>query len=46
MNECVREADAWFPNLDESPNWEVEAREKGGVTEAGVPFEFVTYRHG
>ena len=46
MDECVREADAWFPNLDESPDWEVEAREKGGVTEAGVPFEFVTYRHG
>ena len=46
VNECVREADAWFPNLDESPDWEVEAREKGGVTEAGVPFEFVTYRHG
>lgn len=46
MNECVREADSWFPNLDESPDWEVEAREKGGVTEAGIPFEFVTYRHG
>ena len=46
MNECVREADSWFPNLDESPDWEVEAREKGGVTEAGVPFEFVTYRRG
>ena len=46
VNECVREADAWFPNLDESPDWEVEAREKGGVTEAGVPFEFVIYRHG
>ena len=46
VNECVREADAWFPNLDESPDWEVEAREKGGVTEAGVPFEVVTYRHG
>lgn len=37
VNECVREADAWFPNLDESPDWEVEAREKGGVTEAGRP---------
>ena len=46
VDECVREADAWFPNLDETPDWEVEAREKGGVTEAGVPFEFVTYRHG
>lgn len=44
MNECVREADSWFPNLNEDPAWEVESREEAGVTEAGVPFSFVTYR--
>ena len=44
-NECVREADAWFPNLDEDPSWQVESREEGGVTKAGIPFEYVTYRH-
>lgn len=44
-NDCVREADAWFPNLDEDPTWEVEERKDGGVTAAGVPFEYVTYRH-
>ena len=43
-NECVREADAWFPNLDEDPSWQVESREEGGVTKAGIPFEYVTYR--
>lgn len=45
LNHCEREADAWFPNLDEDPAWEVESREEGGVTKAGVPFEYVTYRH-
>ena len=44
-NDCVREADAWFPNLDEDPTWEVEGRKDGGVTAAGVPFEYMTYRH-
>ena len=45
VNECAREADSWFPNLDESPDWEVETHGERGVTEAGVPFEFGTYRH-
>lgn len=42
-NDCVREADAWFPDLDESPSWEVEREEPGGVTAGGVPFSYVTY---
>ena len=42
-NDVAAEADAYFPNLDESEAWEVESREEGGVTEGGVPFEFVTY---
>lgn len=44
-NDCTREADAWFPNLDEDPTWQVESREDGGVTRGGVAFEYVTYRH-
>ena len=48
-NHCVREADTYFPNLDESPSWHVVERigkDAGGaplVTAEGVPFEFVTY---
>ena len=42
-NDCEVHVDAWFPNLDERPGWEVESREDGGVTAAGVPFEYVTY---
>ncbi len=44
-NEYVREADAWFPDLDKDSSWQVESREEGGVTKAGVPFDYVTYRH-
>ena len=43
-NHCLREADTFFPNLDEDPSWNVENIEDGGVTASGVPFEFVTYR--
>ena len=41
---CLREADTFFPNLDEKPSWEVADIEDGGVTKSGIPFEFVTYR--
>lgn len=43
-NRCVREADTFFPNLDENENWEVEELRPGGTTPEGVPFDFVTYR--
>lgn len=43
-NHILREADAFFPNLDELPNWQVEATEPGGVTKTGIEFDFVTYR--
>lgn len=43
-NHCLREADTFFPNLDEDPSWNVAKIEDGGVTASGVPFEFVTYR--
>ena len=37
-------ADAFFPNLDEDPTWEVAHDEDGGTTLEGVPFRYVTYR--
>lgn len=43
-NHVIREADAFFPNLDELPNWQVETTEAGGATKTGIEFEFVTYR--
>lgn len=43
-NHCLREADTFFPNLDEEPSWEVADIKDGGVTKSGIPFEFVTYR--
>ena len=37
------EADAWFPNLDENPDWELE--EKGEMQEEkGVRFSFDVYK--
>lgn len=43
-NDVAAEADAYFPDLDAAADWAVEAVEPGGVTEEGVPFEYVTYR--
>lgn len=43
-NHCLRDADTFFPNLDEDPSWAVVRIEDGGVTKSGIPFEFVTYR--
>jgi dihydrofolate reductase len=42
-NDVVLDADAFCPNLDEDPDWSVESMTVGGVTKAGIPFEFVTY---
>ena len=47
-NHCVREADAYFPNLDEDPAWRVASTDGGYVIEpgegdAGVAYEFLTY---
>lgn len=42
-NACEVPVDAYFPNLDADPAWTVVEREEGGVTEAGVAFEYVIY---
>ena len=44
-NRTVVEADAFFPDLDSDADWELELGEAGGVTEAGVPFDFATYHN-
>ena len=36
-------ADAFFPNLDDDPAWALAEREDGGVTKAGVAFDFARY---
>ena len=44
-NDALLPADAYFPDLDADDGWEVESEEDGGVTAAGVPFSYVTYRN-
>ncbi len=44
-NKTVVPADAYFPNLDDDPTWELEQVEEGGVTAAGIAFDFATYRN-
>ncbi|MCH4120518.1 MAG: dihydrofolate reductase [Atopobiaceae bacterium] len=38
-------ADAFFPNLDEDPAWELERTEGSGTTAEGVGYEFCVYRN-
>lgn len=42
--DCVREADAFFPNLDDDPAWTVIDETDTDMTPEGIPFRFVTYR--
>jgi dihydrofolate reductase len=42
-NDCLRPADAFFPNLDEDAGWHVASVEPGGQTKTGISFSFVTY---
>lgn len=38
-------ADAFFPNLDELPDWEMAERSEP-LAQDGLPFQYVTYRRG
>ena len=42
-HDCIRDADAYFPNLDTNPHWQLVATQKGGVTPDGITFDFVQY---
>lgn len=44
-NRMVVAADAFFPDLDADPSWELESVEEGGETSEGVRFDFATYRN-
>ncbi len=44
-NDCIRPADAFFPDLDEDPAWEVAETGDAGTTDEGIPYAFITYRH-
>ena len=44
-NACTLPADAFFPNLDEVPAWELERTEGSGTTAEGVGYEFCVYRN-
>ncbi len=37
------DADTWFPNLDAICGWRLAAREPGGTTPDGTPFDYLTY---
>lgn len=39
----VTDADTFFPNLDDDPEWHVAEEQGGGVTSDGVPFRFLRY---
>ena len=43
MHDVTVPCDASFPNLDEDDRWQVRERIPGGVTPAGVDFEFLVY---
>lgn len=43
--DCVREADAFFPNLDEDPAWHIADESAEDATPEGIGFRFVTYRN-
>jgi dihydrofolate reductase len=44
-NRVVVAADAFFPDLDADPSWELESVEEGGETSEGIRFDFATYRN-
>ncbi|MDI9591360.1 MAG: dihydrofolate reductase [Acidobacteriota bacterium] len=44
-NHTLVPADAYIPDLDADPAWELERVEGGGVTAEGVPFDYATYRN-
>jgi dihydrofolate reductase len=42
-NHCTLPADAFFPDLDNLPGWQLESTEPGGTTDDGMDFSFATY---
>ena len=44
-HDCVLEADAYFPNLDEDERWTCTEVSETDFTASGIPFHFALYRH-
>jgi len=44
MNETSREADAFFPRLDEMGERRLAKHEEGGMTPEGIAFSYLTYQ--
>lgn len=44
-NQTQVPADAFFPDLDANPIWELESVEEGSTTPEGIAFDFATYRN-
>ena len=44
-HDCVLEADAYFPNLDEDERWTCAEVSEADFTASGIPFHFALYRH-
>lgn len=42
VDAAAPDADAFFPNLDKLPNWQIQ-EESAPITENGVTYRFVTY---
>lgn len=42
-SDVIVPADAFFPNLDEDPTWQLVERSFGGVTDGDIAFEYLTY---
>lgn len=43
MNHVVVEADTYFPDLDEAPDWRLTEKDAAGTTADGVPFSYLLY---
>jgi dihydrofolate reductase len=43
--ETTLPADVYFPNLDEDEGWELAGIDGTGVTDAGIAYDFATYRN-
>lgn len=44
-HDCVLEADAFFPNLDEDGRWMCADVSETELTASGIPYHFALYKH-
>lgn len=43
-NDCIRPADAFFPNLDDDPEWHPHPTGASGTTDEGITWQTISYR--